>query len=282
MKKLSYDREHAGCVFTTGVMTYVNDFERLVLPELAKVFDELVEEVVVSDVLLAIHRNTTFYHKPGDYNERGRQKVVQVLHTPIWKQIETYINQDNTGNYRKMITHYKKLLDNFKHQNKVEYTFIPMSIDTENFPQKKKNGKILWYGNITHLKKEQHDILSKLIKFDTLTFSQFNFDGAVYTQKECLDIVAEYEYVFAVGRCALEALSMGCKVIMVGKNYAGALTNGNIIEHWHWSNVNSEYGVVELNKDVLLNDLSLAEVIEDGKMFDMRNFVSDYVREINI
>lgn len=257
--KLRIDAKHKDfSERTTGVMSYYEDFEKIIVPLFKEKFNIITEGP--ADVVLNFHNG-----KSGYSNRKNNYSSIRILHSP--KQAQSLYQKEVQPGV-KYITHYKQ----YSNEN---FIFIPMSIDIESLPKTETKKGIIYYGNITDEKEPIFNQLKKSnVKFDVLSFSKFNDSNKVLSQSECLEIVSGYEYGIGVGRCALEMLTMGLKVIVAGRNYSGAITNENILEHLS-SNCNSDVLVSDaMNFE---NDMLLAEKIHDCSLFDMRNYAKDYL-----
>jgi hypothetical protein len=230
--------------FTTGVMTYYEDFQRVVAPYLEGDGELL------------------FWHK-GKY--RANKKCTQILHTPNSSQFKRLFMSKIS-----FITHYERLVKVAK-RYKVKANYVPMSIDLSQIPKKiyiKRQG-IVYFGNLFHAKSKTYNLLKEEgLDFDTISHMKDHSD-ALYA-------VSRYEFGIGVGRAALEMLAMGLKVIVAGRNYAGAITNENFNTH-HKSNCNSDVLIKQIN---LKEDLDKAEVLTDLSKLNMKTYIPDYLRII--
>lgn len=283
---LRIDSEHArNGIATTGVMTYWDDFEKIVVPKLYENFEILEDNITPSKFFLSFHKVIFDRKLPGDLMARWRTRVVRILHIPSMYHVERVYEHERM--YNKFITHYEQLDKRMKGLSGIKASaFIPMSIDTEKLPQNNSNKKgIIYFGNITTTKTHIYRELKKSgIKFDTLSLSALNPveqpNGKKYSFEECLEIVSGYEIGIGVGRAALEMIAMGLKVIIAGRHYSGPILNQKDFEMQWKSNCNSDVGitgVINFEKDV--NKIREAEAV-DPLQVDMRNFASKYVEEI--
>lgn len=101
------------------------------------------------------------------------------------------------------------MIEMFPHSHCI---FIPLSIDVEHvkkFKSKRKTKKACYYGRLEKCPE-------KLMKDNSIV--KFG-DGE---RDELLKEVAKFKTVYAIGRCALEGLVLGCEVIPHEGEYEGA------------------------------------------------------------
>jgi hypothetical protein len=232
--------------FTTGVMTYYEDFSKIVAPRINK---ETAKKVI-------------FFSK----KRISDKNYVQILHTPSLLYNKFCYSRTT------YITHYRALVK-FAKRYGMNLSYIPMSIDLDNIPVpiNRKKGTIVYFGNIFSEKcKVYRQLKDTGISFDTISHYP--------NREEALNIVSTYEYGIGVGRCVLEMLAMGMKVIVAGRNYAGAITNDNFDIH-HKSNCNSN--ILKSNVSNFEKDLASAEILKDCSKLYMANYINDYLSIIN-
>lgn len=261
--------------FTTGIITYWKDFCKIIMPFIAEL------HAITFNKEYSEHGIFSFFKEIEDSDKKNLGvKGVRVLHTPNLTQLDRL--QHCIGEVTH-ITHYKNLTAKpNRYTRKLKLKYIPMSIDTEKLPNvEEKNGKIVYFANITPEKSDTYTALKEQYDIDTISYNVLNYDDKKMTNDETLRKVAEYSIGIGVGRCALEMIAMGLKVIVAGRKYSGCVTAENFDEHWE-SNFNSDV----LQKDVYsfkddIEFLQKYEIDYDAKRVDMNNFKYHYLEVIN-
>jgi hypothetical protein len=102
-----------------------------------------------------------------------------------------------------------------------------MAVDTSRItpvyskPQEHKgNRSAAYFGNLINGKVNTFKTLNK--EFQHRGWALTHIQGP---QLDCWHELTKYDYVVAVGRCALEAMSLGKKVMIVGAEFGGIITN---------------------------------------------------------
>lgn len=224
---------------TVGPTTYIEDFKNIIEPHLAKT--ETGHNVLVSTLLEV---------SAGQVVRQKIDKVVQVLHSMKYLDEPWLLGEfANHTAETLFITHYKAVAEKINADTPWRAVYIPMSIDTSRMPDApvKHSGKMIYYGNLYPEKLEafnwlQHGAITGcdcLANLDVLSFGRLNFNQHEYTHVEGLHKVGKYDVGFGVGRCALEMMAMGCKVVVLGENYAGVIDSQKAFEAGHQWNFNS-------------------------------------------
>lgn len=126
--------------------------------------------------------------------------------------------------------------------------FIPMTIDADTLPQvdkTKPNNHIIYYGNITKEKTATYQTVKQFFEdkgwtVDTISANRFN-NGKLLSQRECLEIVGQYHYGIAVGRCYMEASAMGVKCLIAGNSIGGYVSSKTDHQKQVDTNYNARY-----------------------------------------
>lgn len=253
-----------------GLKTYRNDMYNILMPYLESKIKE--DNIIFTDKLLK---------KVDYYKYKNLQKIVRVLHNHSRQNISKNIIYSDVKHI--FITHYDYFLDYMEDCNEnMNIMFIPMSIDISNLPKPKENKqpKVLYYQNLRRSKQDTYNKLKQFIDFDILSYGSFNDDKKQRTHEQCLDIVNDYEIVITVGRGALEAVGMGCKVLNAGINYSGAIHNQEQFDKYHRCNFNTHYQN-KLTKNQINDDISLLKdknVIINTEKIDMNNYLDYYLQ----
>lgn len=168
--------------------------------------------------------------------------------------------------------------------------FIPMTIDTNNLPQKARklpkirNKSIIYYGNVTSSKQDTFDKVKKFFedkkwKFDYISEGKFNGEGEKLSQEECWDILKTYNYGIGVGRCYMEMSAMGLKCIVAGNNIGGITTEKRHHKDQVKTNYNSNYATFSDDLDEIFKNLDkIKPQYEDIE--DNIELIEERIREV--
>ena len=122
-------------------------------------------------------------------------------------------NNNNTNNYD-WLKQYKDLIlvcgvpdtcDKVRHLGKPIY--LPLSVDVAEIEKHKKPKKKMWAYVGRRKKRAYYNFLPHIDYIEDLPRDQL------------LDAMAEYRYIYAVGRCAIEAKVLGCKIFTYDERY---------------------------------------------------------------
>lgn len=263
---------------TVGPATYRKDFERVVQPHLEKV--ETDRNIIFS----------TLTETPSWLaDDKDADRIVQVLHSmDFMYNLQDLEDFTAGGRETVFITHYMALANKINEQTPHAAYYIPMSVDTKILPTpSKKYEKVIYYGNLYDEKLPMHSkIVASILEdtdclcdFNTLSFGYLNFGDEKKSHMECLRSVAKYSIGIGVGRCALEMLAMGCKVIVAGDNYGGLIDCEPAFDHHHHWNFNSKGDSKQPFPDDFADVLQRARECNfepDLSKIDMRNYISEY------
>lgn len=208
------------------------------------------------------------------YNRLGRtngaytySRDIVKWHLPIWKDIlgpndsistcgkvsgstVQYIHERSHGDLSKetklFVTTYKDIADALGDRG----LWIPNTIDASALPAHKPTKDWVYYGNI---------IGDKRKAFDRLRVTGFDTVSGVKDQREALSRVSQYRYGIGVGRCALEMMEMGLKVMIYGKDMGGLILSEEDYEIQRAANFNANVitGVASVDDGVSQIDNSL-------------------------
>ena len=117
--------------------------------------------------------------------------------------------------------------------------WLPNTIDTDVLPLWSPEKDWVYYGNVIGPKK---------IAFDRLQTLKFDVIAGVGDQEEALQRVAKYRYGIGVGRCALEMMAMGMKVLIFGKDFGGIIRSGKDFKRQQAVNFNGNHTI-----DIVIN-----------------------------
>lgn len=210
------------------------------------------------------------------YNRHGRvngaftySQDICKWHLPIWKRLlgpdDTVATcgkvPDATVQYlherahvelsrrtRLFVTTYRDLADALGPRG----LWIPNTIDAATLPPFQPQKDWVYYGNIVGLKQASFDRLAG-IRFDTV--------AGVGDQQKALRQVSQYRYGIGVGRCALEMMTMGLKVLIFGKDFGGIIRSENDFRRQQAANFNG---------NVVTGAISITDAIEhidEAKVF---------------
>lgn len=181
------------------------------------------------------------------------------------------------------VTAYKDLL---KHTDRA--IFIPMTIDAEKVAQYKRGGRkksktAIWFGNILN-RQEQFDKTKQAFerngwRLDYISLNQFNGDGKKLTQEECWKIISGYKYSVGVGRCALEMMALGLKVMFVGKHFGGIMTDDEDFAVKRDSNFATKFCTFSEDIDECIQNFDKA-IIRTNDIHDELQFIEKQIKGV--
>ena len=96
--------------------------------------------------------------------------------------------------------------------------YLPLSIDTEyvkQFKKKRRTKNACFCGNIWKFREQE---IAETIPGDV------DFQPPNICREDLLKFMSDYKYVYAIGRCALEAQALGAKILQCYKKFP--------VEHW--------------------------------------------------
>jgi hypothetical protein len=136
---------------------------------------------------------------------------------------------------------------------------IPSFVDTRRFSQVRtppaKPARALLFGNDELSAAE----LGKLENACALLGMELDKIGRCYGNEQSRPEVflPDYDLVFAIGRCAVEALACGCAVITVVRGLAGQLVTPDNLDTWTYSNFSPRYFTcaTQIGDDWLMGEL---------------------------
>lgn len=143
--------------------------------------------------------------------------TVQYLHERTHSEL--------SGRTRLFVTTYRDLADALGPRG----LWLPNTIDASVLPPARPDRDWVYYGNI---------IGHKRPAFDRLAGLQFDVVAGVKDQQTALHRVAQYRYGIGVGRCALEMMVIGLKVLLFGKDFGGIILSEDDFRHQQAANFN--------------------------------------------
>lgn len=123
------------------------------------------------------------------------------------------------------VTTYRDLADTLGSRG----LWLPNTIDADVVPAFQPQKDWVYYGNI---------IKDKRAAFDKLAEMRFDTVAGVKDQREALHRVAQYRYGIGVGRCALEMMAIGLKVLIFGKDFGGVILSEDDFHRQQAANFN--------------------------------------------
>ncbi|QDZ10528.1 hypothetical protein [Devosia ginsengisoli] len=133
---------------------------------------------------------------------------------------------DLSSKTKLFVTTYKDLAETLGSRG----LWIPNAVDASALPAHRPARGWVYYGNIIGDKRKSFDRLAGL-NFDTV--------AGVKDQREALERVAHYRYGIGVGRCALEMMEIGLKVMIFGKDFGGLILSSADFERQLGANFNA-------------------------------------------
>lgn len=149
-------------------------------------------------------------------------------------------HSDLDSSTRLFVTTYKDLAEALGSRG----LWLPNAIDAAALPAHKPTRGWVYYGNIIGAKRSAMDQVAAL-KFDVV--------AGIADQRTALRMVSQYRFGIGVGRCALEMMAMGLKVMIFGKAFGGLILSNQDLERQREAN---------LNGNVITGAASLAEAVE--------------------
>ena len=149
-----------------------------------------------------------------DLQRRYQSKCEEIIVVSAYKDYADEINRNMKGNVRAV--------------------FLPMRVGhvPELKPKGAKKREAVWFGNLYSSKTETHAKVKEECKkrdIELITIA----DGKIYdyhtprgrsiNQANAWQACANAGLVFAVGRCALEAYALGCRVLIAGDAFGGSV-----------------------------------------------------------
>jgi len=212
---------------TNGAETYSKDIVALDIPHWRECGD-----VVVS----TCPRLNTI--NVSNYDISEGLTAVQYLHTFSHTDPLGYIREIVDGVKFKpkqiiFISAYRAYVDMIRAAGYAAY-FMPMTITPPPVQpvECRRNDAILWFGNVYS---ERRSVYAEVkaaasafgLKFHSISNGIYTHDGGndMVTQQEAWEIVNTYRYGIGVGRCALEMMSMGIRVMIAGHRFGGIIAD---------------------------------------------------------
>ena len=201
--------------------------------------------------------------------------VVQYLHTIKYQdptiEARTVIEGISTK-YKNIVfvTAYKQV-ERALLEMGINAVFVPMTIDTSKLPDPKPvyDKKIICFGNIRHVKKDNYKKVRRLFlkhgwEFDILSNNTYKGEK-LSSQQEVWSIVSQYKYGMGIGRCALEMLGMDMQVVIIGADDGGAMFNNKdyrVQERTNFNGLNNMYDYEYSIKNISKSIIRTSDIIE--------------------
>lgn len=168
-------------------------------------------------------------------------------HLPVWKELlgpndsvatcgkvpgatVQYLHErthdDLSDETKLFVTTYKDLAQSLGRRG----LWIPNTIDADGLPEHSGASGWVYYGNVIGHKRDPLRHFGYL-KIHTVS--------GVKDQKEALARVARHKYGIGVGRCALEMMAIGLKVLIFGKDLGGLILSQEDFDKQRSANFNS-------------------------------------------
>lgn len=144
------------------------------------------------------------------------------------------------------VTTYKDLADALGARG----LWLPNTIDVDILPTHRPVKDWVYYGNLIGAKQKPVERLKKI---------GFDIVSGVASQSEALHRVSQYRYGIGVGRCALEMMAMGMKVLIFGKDLGGLILSSDDFDRQREANFNANVitGAGSLDQAIAGIDASL-------------------------
>lgn len=222
---------------TNGAATYSQDIVKHHLPVWS---DILPEDAVISTCPLL-----------DGLDVRG-SIAVQYLHTysyrdPLSQMRAVSHHLRGRVDHVVFVTAYRSL-DERARISGYDSVFVPMVVDHDPVRQmatpehdKHSGLRAVYFGNVTATKQQEHTAVVNAAKragFRVDTLSKNTYKGSFVSQEEAWRIVSRYSYGIGVGRCALEMMSLGLKVVLSGAHFGGIITTPDELAVQHGTNFN--------------------------------------------
>lgn len=203
----------------------------------------------------------------GRYNRHGRtngaftySRDIVRWHLPVWRNLlgrdtsiatcgkvpgatVQYLHErmhpDLDSLTRLFVTTYKDLADTLGPRG----LWLPNTIDADDLPTASPSKGWVYFGNVIGEKRRGFEQLAHL-NFDVVSGQQ--------NQAASLKLVAQYRYGIGVGRCALEMMAMGLKVLIFGKSFGGLILSPADFDRQREANFNG---------NIITGAASLAEAV---------------------
>lgn len=124
--------------------------------------------------------------------------------------------------------------------------WLPNTIDAVDLPPHMPTKGWVYYGNIMGAKRRALDQLAT-VKFDVVSGVD---------QETALRRVSQYRFGIGVGRCALEMMAIGMKVVIFGKDFGGLILSQSDYERQRDANFNG---------NVITGVASMTEAVERAR-----------------
>lgn len=239
-----FNRKH----HTNGAATYSREIVEHHIP----VWQQLLpEDAVISTCPLMTGMNVS------------GSVAVQYLHTysyadPLKQIRQVYDNQTLRFDRVIFVTSYKALYERAKRVG-YDAVYVPMVVDPDPVrrmavPEDRRYGskRALYFGNVTAPKLPEYLAITKTFADAGWTVdlvSKNKFGSQPVTQEDSWRIASRYRYGIGVGRCALEMMALGLKVMISGAHFGGLITTPEELSVQQGTNFNGR--VTTFDRDYL-------------------------------
>lgn len=225
-----------------GAFTYSADICEFYIPHLKETIDRDYGE---GSIVVSTAAPFSKYNAVDVLNQQGQfDYLVQFLHnypklSPLAQIEQTQIRYGQKFHEIIFITAYRQyadLINQYSGKGQLSAKFLPMRVGRVK-PLKPKGNHVqtaVWFGNVYSEKKLMYELIEKTCRSLGVKLITIK-DGKMYTpdkskgqgisQRDAWQVCANSGIVFAVGRCALEAYSLGCHVIICGNTFGGVVRN---------------------------------------------------------
>lgn len=174
----------------------------------------------------------------------------------------------------------------------LESVFVPMTVDSSAVRAavgdpgtRRGERQAIYFGNVTHPKQALHQQLRRVFasrgwRLDLLSGGMFC--GRQVTQAEAWQIASGYRYGVGVGRCALEMMALGLKVMVAGAEFGGLITTA---DEWavQWAtNLNGRVTTFDRDIGACVDSLGVAMLVDPpGPSVAIEAIEASFVRELS-
>lgn len=252
-----------------GAATYSRELVR----HQAHLWADIAEDVTVSTCPL-------LSHVP---DQRGGDVAVQYLHTYTYsnpaEQAEV-VAREVGHMYQRIVfvSAYVPLVHRLRMQG-FEAVYVPMTIDTEQVlpyrtTARRDDREIAYFGNITGAKLPIFNRLRRIAAGHGLEL--VHVKGS---QREAWEELATYRHGVGVGRCALEMLALGLRVMIAGERFGGIMTSPGDFDAQRAVNLNGRVLTYDRDGDACLIGLR-SSYVPPVESFDSTSVIDSLVTEL--
>lgn len=163
-------------------------------------------------------------------------------------------------------------------RNGVDYHHIPMAVNPEDLPKINHNKRgTLYFASSDAGKQAIMERLPELMPGIKIIYADYGTP-----RKELLEMVNSYEFVFSAGYCAVEALALGCRVILTGRRVFEGVNESNLRrimnQGYTWDNRpdNLASDVKNISAAFINNCMDAAAPIEIKENFHLTTYLMNW------